>query len=268
VLCDALRDDVAAQSMGYLEHLVEAKRASRYTVIAELPTLSRPLYETIHTGVPVSEHGITSNYVTRRSNVANVFQLAREHGKTTAAAAYSWYSELYVRTPFDPVADRELDDETQWIQHGRFYQQDDYPDIELYLDGALLVQRFLPDYVLIHPMGLDTVGHRFGGDSSEYRNQAIVQDQVLANLVPRFLQAGYTILVTGDHGMNSDRQHNGTLPDVRHVPLYIIAPEDATADRRAGNTQKTVSQLQIAPTVLHVLGIPAPAAMKMPSILG
>ncbi|HLE05299.1 MAG TPA: alkaline phosphatase family protein, partial [Anaerolineales bacterium] len=63
VVSDALRNDTAASQMGYLEHLVEAKRASRYTVIAELPTMSRPLYETLHTGLGVSEHGITNNRV-------------------------------------------------------------------------------------------------------------------------------------------------------------------------------------------------------------
>jgi predicted AlkP superfamily pyrophosphatase or phosphodiesterase len=87
VLCDALRNDTAGQQMGYLEHLVEARLASRCTVIAELPTMSRPLYETLHTGVPSSQHGITNNRVVRRSKMPNVFELATQHGKTTAAAA-------------------------------------------------------------------------------------------------------------------------------------------------------------------------------------
>ena len=47
---DALRVDGARQQMGYLQHLVEAGRATRYTVLAELPTMSRPLYETPHQG--------------------------------------------------------------------------------------------------------------------------------------------------------------------------------------------------------------------------
>src|SRR4030067_1950015 len=61
VVSDALRDDTARRQMGYLEHLVEVSRATRYTVVAELPTMSRPLYETLHTGVPVGGHGVTNN---------------------------------------------------------------------------------------------------------------------------------------------------------------------------------------------------------------
>jgi predicted AlkP superfamily pyrophosphatase or phosphodiesterase len=263
ILCDALRDDVARQQMGYLEHLVEQQAANHYTVKAGLPTLSRPLYETIHTGAPAVEHGITSNVIRRRSTHPNIFQLARDNNKATAAAAYYWYSELYVRTPYDLVMDCEVDDDSQLIQHGRFYHEDDYPDIELFAAGGMLLQRYSPDYLLLHPMGLDHAGHLYGGDSSQYRNQAILQDQILANFIPLARMVGYTVLVTGDHGMNADKQHNGTSPDVRHVPLYVI-PADG---KMRGATDETISQLQIAPTICNLLDIPIPETMKTPALM-
>src|SRR3990170_8167997 len=109
----------AALQMGYLQHLVEAEKATRYTVVAELPTMSRPLYETLHTGVPVSVHGVTNNLVVRRSIVPNVFEHAVAHGRSTGASAYGWFSELYNRVPYDRILDREGDDPTLGIQHGR-----------------------------------------------------------------------------------------------------------------------------------------------------
>ncbi|MBL7162707.1 MAG: alkaline phosphatase family protein, partial [Anaerolineales bacterium] len=87
VLSDALRYDVAVAQMGFLGHLVEVKLASLYKVIGELPSMSRPMYETVHTGLPVIEHGVVSNQVVRRSKMPNIFQAAREAGKTTAAVA-------------------------------------------------------------------------------------------------------------------------------------------------------------------------------------
>ena len=59
-----------------LGHLVEARLASLYKVIGELPSMSRPMYETIHTGLPVFEHGVVSNIVVRRSTKPNVFEAA------------------------------------------------------------------------------------------------------------------------------------------------------------------------------------------------
>src|SRR5512147_2777242 len=95
VVSDGLRYDTAVDSMGYLAHLVEARRASLYKVQGEMPSLSRPMYETIHTGLPVSDHGIVSNLVVRRSDRPNIFSAVVGAGRTTAAAAYGWFSELY-----------------------------------------------------------------------------------------------------------------------------------------------------------------------------
>jgi arylsulfatase A-like enzyme len=177
----------------------------------------------------------------------------------TAAAAYYWVSELYNRAPFDWIDDREVDNEKLSIQHGRFYTQDEYPDIELFTTAALLVRRFSPDYLLVHPMGMDYQGETYGSDSSEYRNHAIKQDAVLAPLIMEWRERGYTIFVTGDHGINKDGAHGGTTLEQREVPLFIIQPNG----QGRGDTSETISHLQIAPTVLRLLGVPIPQSMKM-----
>lgn len=263
VVSDALRDDTARNQMGYLQHLVEARRATRHTVLGELPTMSRPMYETLHTGVPVSVHGVTNNQVVRRSTMPNVFEQALRHGRTTGAAAYWWFSELYNKAPYDPAADREVDDPALPIQHGRFYKEDNMPDREVFAAGASLVHRFAPDYLLIHPMGMDTLGEAHGADSAEYRNNAIFQDMTLANLIPGWLERGYHVLVTSDHGINNDRLHGGTLPDVRHLPLYRIPPDG----RGQGDSRRQVPQLALAPTLCRLLEIPIPETMKTRPIM-
>ena len=85
---------------------------------------------------------------------------------------------------------------------------------------------------------------------------------MLANLIPEWMELGYNIIVTGDHGMNADRMHGGTTPDVREVPFFIIRPQEAGV----GDTGETFSQLQIAPTVCKLLGVPIPKTMKQPPI--
>lgn len=262
ILSDGLRYDTAVASMGYLGHLVEAQLASRYKVIGELPSISRPMYETTHTGLTASEHGIVSNLVVRRSTKPNVFQSAVQAGRTTAAAAYWWFSELYNRAPYDRIEDREVDDESLLIQHGRFYTQDAYPDVELFATAGMLVRRFTPDYLLIHPMGMDDAGQRYGANSAEYRTHATRQDMWLASYITEWLGAGYNVLLTGDHGMNADGYHGGTTPDVREVPLYVIRPDGPGK----GDTKQVISQLRIAPTLCKLLGVPIPETMKQPPL--
>jgi predicted AlkP superfamily pyrophosphatase or phosphodiesterase len=263
VLSDALRFDAAMTQMGYLGHLVETKQASLHKVIGELPSLSRPMYETVHTGLPVSEHGIFTNQVIRRSDKPNIFQIAVQAGKTTAAAAYAWFSELYNHSPYDRINDREVDDSSLAIQHGRFYSEDDFPDIELFADGAMLARRFAPDYLLIHPMGLDYTGETFGADTRQYRAQARLQDMILAILIPEALEQGYTVLITGDHGIDADGIHGGTTPEMREVPLFLVRPDQ----KGEGFISAVLSQLQIAPTICTLLGLPIPETMRHRSII-
>lgn len=260
VVADALRDDAAAEYMGHLEHLVEVRQATRYSMRAELPTLSRPAYETIHTGLPPSAHGITSNAHARLSSSLNVFSLARDQGRTTAAAAYFWYSELYNRTPYDPIADREVDDPALAIQHGRFYTEDAFPDKDLYASGASLVLRYQPDYLLIHPMGLDYLGEMHGGESKDYRRQVVLHDMILAYGLDPWRAAGYTLLITGDHGIDAQGIHGGSTLAARMVPLYAVP----ASGKGRGAIKGIASQLSIAPTILRLLGLSVPPSMQAP----
>jgi predicted AlkP superfamily pyrophosphatase or phosphodiesterase len=268
ILSDALRYDVAKANMGFLGHLVETRQASLYKIVGELPSLSRPMYETIHTGLPSSAHGIVANSMSRRSNKPNIFQAVKNAGKITAAAAYYWVSELYNHAPYNPIDDREVDDEKLNIQHGRFYCEDEYPDIELFFTAAHLVRKISPDYLLLHPMGMDYHGETFGADSKQYRSHAIYQDKRLAPLIMEWRQRGYTIFVTGDHGINADGDHGGTTSDQRDVPFYFIPPALGTSmGLGRGDTGQVISHLHIAPTILKLLDVPIPRTMKYPPLV-
>ena len=86
---------------------------------------------------------------------------------------------------------------------------------------------------------------------------------MLANLIPEWMERGYNILITGDHGMNGDKMHGGTTPDVREVPLFVIRPQSPGR----GDTGEIVSHLQLAPTICKLIGVPIPETMKHPSIV-
>jgi bisphosphoglycerate-independent phosphoglycerate mutase (AlkP superfamily) len=107
-------------------------------------------------------------------------------------------------------------------------------------------------------MGMDNAGETYGADSSEYRNHATRQDKWLAMVLTEWMEGGYNILVTGDHGINADGWHGGTTPEVREVPLYFIRPGIVGL----GDTRQTVSQLQVAPTILKMLELEIPKTMK------
>ena len=222
VVLDGLSYQVAQHALGHLLAYCQAGRAALYKLDCALPALSRPLYECILTGVAPIDSGIVNNDVVRLSNQRSVFHYARDAGLSTAAAAYHWVSELYNRAPFQAARDRHTSDEALPIQHGHFYYADHYPDSHLFADADSLRQLHAPNLLLVHPMNIDDAGHKHGLDSSQYRNAARMADVLLAEYIQTWLDAGYQILVTADHGMNNDRSHNGLLPEEREVPLIVL----------------------------------------------
>ncbi|KJY81453.1 nucleotide pyrophosphatase [Vibrio galatheae] len=222
VVLDGLNYQVARDCMGYLNGLLEQQRASLYQVECQLPSMSRPLYECILTGVRPVDSGIVNNNVVRLSNQSSIFSLAASQGKVTSAAAYHWISELYNRAPYHPVLDRFTNDETMNIQHGCFYHWDHYPDEALFLDAEYLRRTYHPDFLLIHPMNIDDMGHKYGLDSRQYRNCARGADIILSNYIEQWRRDGYQIMITSDHGMNNDLSHGGILAEEREVPLFVI----------------------------------------------
>jgi predicted AlkP superfamily pyrophosphatase or phosphodiesterase len=263
VVLDGLRYDVAKASMGYLNHLLEVSKAACYKVKSELPSLSRPLYEVLLTGTPSSINGITGNQTVRLSNQKSIFHLAKEQGLITAAAAYYWVSELYNRAPFDRIEDREQHDINKAIQHGKFYFDDTYPDTHLFADAEVLRRQCDPDFLYIHPMGIDDTGHRYGGSSKEYRGKAMEADSILASLLPLWMEQGYEIVITSDHGMSDEGQHGGITAEEREVPLFIISPSI-----EPGIYDDILPQLAMAPMICQMLTIPVNQQMKSASFPG
>ncbi|RLL46728.1 nucleotide pyrophosphatase [Oceanobacillus piezotolerans] len=250
ITLDGCRYDIAIQQLGILNHFVEKGLASRFKVLSETPSNSRPLYEVLLTGVPTHENGIYTNYSVQRSKEESIFSLAKKAGKTTAAAAYHWVSELYNRAPFSMLEDRIQHDESNNIQHGIFYSDDTYPDSHLFQDAHHLIRTYAPDFMYVHSMNIDDEGHKYTGNSIEYRRAVNRIDTILGIYLPIWLEMGYQIVVTSDHGMDDYGNHGGTMREHREVPLFILS--DCMAPHIGENVQ---AQLQLAPLVCHMLGI-------------
>ncbi|MDO4494138.1 MAG: alkaline phosphatase family protein [Clostridia bacterium] len=266
VLVDALGFDVATKHFGLMEHLTEAKKCAKYKMKGELPSISRPMYETLMTGLPVWKHGILSNEIVRPSAFENLFSITKAAGKVNAVAGYMWMLELYgaIGRRFDLSKDRFCLNGSGDIMHGIFYQSDFYRDDHLFSDADFLMESYQPDFLLIHPMGVDEFGHMHGSDSKEYSAYAAMNCDLIAQRFTRWTELGYQIVVTGDHGMDPLGLHEGNEPIQRDVPLYIVSDRveggDFTAD-------PGVTSLCCAPLTLELLGLPRGKDMIEPNMI-
>ena len=247
VLLDGLAAAPAATHMSFLAALTEAGKARHTELASELPPLSRPLYATLLTGKTPVETGILRNGDARLAPAPTLFTRAREAGLATAAAAYHWMSELCNRAPFLPGRDRLTDDPGLPISHGLFYSEDSYPDAELFRDADALRQKFAPDLLLVHSMGIDYAGHTAGVASRAYREAVRAADALLATAVPAWLAWGASVIVTSDHGLDADGSHCDATDAARRVPFWLLGA--------SGDLHLPARQADIAPLAARLLGI-------------
>jgi len=266
VLIDGLGYTQATENLGFPEHLIEQGMGIKAKVMSELPSSSRPLYETLLTGLPVVKHGIASNLVVQRSTSKSIFDLCRENNLKTSASAYYWISELYTCAPFDPVQHRIQLNQDGIIQNGIYYFEDFYPDSHVFAEAEYLRRSFDPDFLFVHSMNVDDAGHKEGSNSALYYKTVAKLNIVLSSVLPLWLREGYQVVITADHGMSDYGLHGGNSPGQRMVPLYIFSNQ--TIHKKGLFDENALPQLMIAPALCALLGIDQSEGMKSLSALG
>ena len=77
-----------SEYMGYMIALEREGKAKFLKVLSEMPSLSKPLYETLLTGKKPIEHGVLNNGTPIMSKEKNIFSLCREVGLVTGVSGY------------------------------------------------------------------------------------------------------------------------------------------------------------------------------------
>ena len=127
------------------------------------------------------------------------------------------------------------------------------------LTDALLpeLQRQWPDFVCLNYANADMVGHTGIWEAAVKAVETV--DACVQRVVTTALENGYTVFLTADHG-NADYLINedGT-PNTAHtlnlVPLFVI-------DKEWRGTLQPGKLGDIAPTILHMMGLPIPLEMS------
>ncbi|MFZ1814153.1 MAG: alkaline phosphatase family protein [Rhizobiaceae bacterium] len=254
---------------GNLEGWVLNGQARVWKHRSVVPSISGPCYASIHTGTPPQVHGVLGNEIRSRINQPDIFSQVAAAGGKSGAVAHSYWSEFFNRYPFDFVRDIEYDEEKGPIHHGRFHTMTGYGrdnqmtpcDADLFATLTMLCVRHSIDYGILHTCTLDSMGHRFGHDCLQMDNACLHMDTMLAAFLPKWLEMGYEVIVTADHGQTDRGTHGGHQDLQQETALYYFGKARGPA------SETVIDQLQIAPTVLKRLGIKAPGSMKAQSFL-
>lgn len=123
--------------------------------------------------------------------------------------------------------------------------------------------------VIVNFANCDMVGHT--GDIAATIKAVEVVDTQVARVVEATLARGGVALITADHGNAEQMLEPGGGPWTAHtsnpVPFILVAPDGNGALRHAALASGGKLG-DVSPTILHLLGLPQPAAMTGASLVG
>lgn len=234
IICDGMRADVS-EEFGYVNSLCDNNLGVKGLSFCDSPSVSRTNYATLSCGLPAIIHGITSNLVLNKSKVRNIFtELAgnKNNKKTSAIVGSSWFYDLYGKDDkYNYIKHKEMNnDPGECINFARFFSDDIPKSIDSNVEGLAhtfqvadhLIYKYFPDYLLIHLITPDKIGHE-KGIGREYRAEISMIDSILGATLPRWLGMGYDVIVTSDHGMSEHHNHGGSTCDVMQTPFYVLS---------------------------------------------
>ena len=136
-------------------------------------------------------------------------------------------------------------------------------DLQPEMSADELTEKIIPeiknrtaDFICLNYANADMVGHTGIWEAAKKAVETV--DRCVKQVVEAALESGYTVFLTADHG-NADFMKNADgSPNTAHtlnpVPLFVI-------DKDWSGPLKSGKLGDIAPTILHFMGIPIPAEM-------
>ena len=121
------------------------------------------------------------------------------------------------------------------------------------------------DFILVNYANGDMVGHT--GDPEAARKAIEVVDECVGRVVDRLLELDAYILITADHG-NSEQMvdYQTGMVKTSHT-LFPVECILVGSDTPAMTLRPYGKLSDLAPTVLHLLGLPAPAEMSADNLV-
>jgi predicted AlkP superfamily pyrophosphatase or phosphodiesterase len=240
-LVDGMRPDGLVQARTpVLDKLMEE---GAYTLTAQtvMPSVTLPCHMSLFHSVLPERHGVTTNtYTPQVRPVPGLFEVIHL-AELKAAAFYSW----------DELRDISRPGSLHTVFHLKDSQDPDGPGDTALMNLArewLRVNEF--DFAYVYLGFTDNVGHKYGWMSEKYL-QAISQADECIGRVLGILPKDTTILVTSDHG-GHDQTHGTPSAEDMTIPLIV------QREGLIGQLKDGISILDIAPTIVKLLGLKAP----------
>ncbi|KAE9613326.1 putative Type I phosphodiesterase/nucleotide pyrophosphatase/phosphate transferase [Lupinus albus] len=256
------------EAMPYTQSLLAKGVAVGYHAIAAAPTVTMPRLKAMVSGAIGGFLDVAFNFNTQAylddNLLAQFFRSGRKmvmHGDDTWLKLFpglfhrhdgvnSFFKRRERERNRSVTATSEVKDTVQVDQN-----------VSRHLNGELSRDDW--DFLILHYLGLDHVGHTGGRNSVLMASKLSEMDEVVKMIHMNTLQSpqndqGQTLLViVSDHGMTENGNHGGSSYEETDSLALFISPKNHAYDHALSN-HDTIFQVDIAPTLALLFGVPIP----------
>ncbi len=235
---DGMRSD-GMQACGnpYVKEL-EKICAYTYNASSMNPSVTFPCHFSMTHSVTPQRHGILTNtYVPQVRPVAGIFEKIKSAGGVSAMF-YGW----------EPLRDIALPGTLKFATYINAYMKES-SDTVLTDEAIKVIGENKPDFAFLYMVETDEKGgHDNGWMREEYLRRVSIAIDNVKRVIDTFGDE-YSVIIMADHG-GHDRSHGTTMPEDMTIPLFFYGEEFA-----AGEINKELSLLDIAPTIAKIMGV-------------
>lgn len=222
--------------------------------IASIPTVTLPRIKAILSGKIPSFIDYILNLSAYKFSDESLVSLAHQAGKQMVFYGDNTWVDVFTREPFLRCNETFSFFAWDYIQVDTNVTYNVMKEIN---DQKLLSQW---DYMFLHYLGVDHIGHTQGGPFSQIMNKKLIEmDHVIKTVYEKVskLNQTYLIVVLGDHGMTDYGAHGGPTQEEVETALIFLNSKQPIVTSQTRPTHK-VLQVDIAPTLALLLGLQIP----------
>jgi len=244
-IVDGMRPDAISPESTPNLHRLAREGAHTLQARTVMPSATLPCHMSLFHSLPPERHGITTNtYTPPVRPVPGLFEVVRQAGMR-GAMFYNW----------EPLRDLARPGSLS-MGYYRGMEEPGGDDPSLARAAARYLADGAYDFAFAYLGDTDEEGHRSGWMSAPYLERVAVADACIGQVL-RALPPESPVLVAADHG-GHDRGHGTDRPEDMTIPLIARGPGMKPGSALAS----PASILDLAPTLLDWLGIPAPAVWE------
>ncbi len=251
-LIDGMRPDgLSLSNTPVIDKLIESG-SSTFSARSVMPSVTLPCITSLFHAVTPETHGIDSNtWKPDAQRPTSLFSAVRSKERKTASIC-NW-EELRDLAPVGSL------DTAVYIDNS--YDAEGAGDRRISEIAADAIQREHFTLTFVYLGHVDTVGHSKGYMSDEYLKAISIADSCVGAVLESAPENTAAVLLS-DHG-GHEKTHGADCDEDLLIPVVLKGPGIP-----AGHTiEHPVSIIDIAPTVMHLLGLDPPAEWAGTSIV-